>query len=59
MNSEEISPPPEIFRGLPCEYLKGIVREGESLTIYLDVSRLFSSTERLMLREISESAEPL
>jgi purine-binding chemotaxis protein CheW len=57
VNPEEIALPPEIFRGLPCEYLKGILREGEGLTIYLDVSRLFSSTERLMLREISEGAE--
>lgn len=46
-----ISPPPPIFRGLPCEYLRGILREGERLTIYLDIARLLSTTERVMLRD--------
>jgi Chemotaxis signal transduction protein len=50
-----LAPPPPIFRGLPCEFLRGILREGENLTIFLDISRLLSTTERVMLREMSEA----
>ena len=56
VDSSQLSPPPPIFRGLPCEYLRGILREGDRLTIYLDISRLLSTTERVMLREIADGA---
>jgi purine-binding chemotaxis protein CheW len=56
IEGSQISPPPPIFRGLPCEYLRGILREKDKLTIYLDIARLLSTTERVMLREISEGA---
>jgi purine-binding chemotaxis protein CheW len=56
IDSSQLSPPPPIFRGLPCEYLRGILREGDHLTIYLDISRLLSTTERVMLREIADGA---
>lgn len=44
-----VAPPPNLFRGLAGEYLKGIVRMGEKLVIFLDVERLLSSTERIAL----------
>ncbi|HTK47128.1 MAG TPA: chemotaxis protein CheW [Gemmatimonadaceae bacterium] len=44
-----VAPPPKLFRGLTAEYLKGIVRMGERLVIFLDVERLLSSTERIAL----------
>lgn len=44
-----VAPPPKLFRGLAGEYLKGIVRMGEKLVIFLDVERLLSSTERIAL----------
>lgn len=44
-----VAPPPNLFRGLTAEYLKGIVRMGERLVIFLDVERLLSSTERIAL----------
>ena len=44
-----VAPPPRLFRGLSCEYLKGIVRMSERLVIFLDVERLLSSTERIAL----------
>lgn len=51
-----IAPPPPIFKGLPCEYLRGILREGEKLTILLDVERILSTTERVILREAAAGA---
>jgi purine-binding chemotaxis protein CheW len=44
-----VAPPPNLFRGLAAEYLKGIVRMGERLVIFLDVERLLSSSERIAL----------
>lgn len=51
VDAAELSAPPPIFRGLPCEYLRGILRDGDRLIIYLDISRLLSTTERVMMRE--------
>lgn len=45
-----VSPPPKLFRGLAAEYLKGIVRRGERLVIFLDVDKLLSSSERISLQ---------
>ena len=44
-----VAPPPRLFRGLSCEYLRGIVRMSERLVIFLDVERLLSSSERIAL----------
>jgi purine-binding chemotaxis protein CheW len=44
-----VAPPPKLFRGLAGEYLRGIVRRGDRLVIYLDVEQLLSSTERIAL----------
>ena len=46
-----LSPPPKLFRGLAREYVKGIIRRGERLLIYLDVEHLLSSTERIALQD--------
>jgi len=56
IDAAHLAPPPPIFRGLPCEYLRGILREGDRLTIYLDIALLLSTTERVMLREMAEGA---
>lgn len=53
-----LSPPPPLFRGLAGEYLRGIVRLGDRLLIYLDVDRLLSSDERLTLERATEEALP-
>ncbi len=45
-----VSPPPKLFRGLSAEYLKGIVRRGDRLVIFLDVDQLLSSSERISLQ---------
>ena len=49
-----LAPPPKLFRGLSAEYLKGIVRRGERLVIFLDVDHLLASAERIALREAGE-----
>lgn len=46
-----LSAPPKLFRGIAREYLKGIIRRGERLLIYLDVEHLLSSTERIALQD--------
>jgi purine-binding chemotaxis protein CheW len=51
-----VAPPPKLFRGLAAEYLKGIVRMGEKLVIFLDVEKLLSSTERIALDEAEVEA---
>lgn len=56
VDSAQITPPPPIFRGLPCEYIRGILREGEKLTICLEITRLLSTTERVMLQDVASGA---
>lgn len=47
-----VSPPPKLFRGLSAEYLKGIVRRGERLVIFLDVDHLLTTSERISLQAV-------
>ena len=54
LDAASLQPPPPLFRGLAGEYLKGIVRRGDRLVIFLDVERLLATTDRLHL----ESAAP-
>ena len=58
LDPANVSPPPPLFRGLAGEYLKGIVRRGERLVIFLDVERLLTTTERLRLEEPAADAAP-
>jgi purine-binding chemotaxis protein CheW len=52
-----ISPPPPLFRGLSADLLKGIARIAEQLVIVLDVDRVLTSTDRIVLeRAIPELA---
>lgn len=52
----EVAPPPNYFRGLAAEYLKGIVRHDEKLVIYLDVEQLLSTSERIALQHAAPEA---
>lgn len=51
-----ITPPPPIFRGLAGEYLRGLVRRADRLVIYLDVTRLLTTTDRLLLDDARTEA---
>ena len=50
LGADDVAPPPSLFRGLAAEYLRGLVRRGERMLIYLEVPRLLTSTEHLELR---------
>jgi purine-binding chemotaxis protein CheW len=52
----DVAPPPTLFRGLAGEYLKGILRRGERLVIFLDVDKLLSSNERIALQTAGTEA---
>ena len=52
---DELAPPPEIFRGLSAEFLRGIVRRGERLVIVLDVGNMLTANEQLTLARSSEA----
>lgn len=67
--ADRLSPPPAIFRGLSAEYLRGLARRADakrgggaaesdgSLLIVLEVERLLSATERMVLeRAMAESS---
>lgn len=47
---DQVTAPPPLFHGLAGHYLRGIVRRGDRLLIFLDVARLLTATERLALR---------
>ena len=51
-----LSAPPKLFRGLTGDYLKGIVRSGSRLVMYLDVEHLLTSTERIALHQAGGEA---
>jgi purine-binding chemotaxis protein CheW len=53
METESISEPPPIFRGLRSEYLNGILRREDGLVLVLNVDRLLDSHEQLALAEVS------
>lgn len=52
----DVAPPPTLFRGLAGEYLKGILRRGDRLVIFLDVDKLLSSNERMALQSAGAEA---
>jgi len=55
VDPSRLAPPPPLFRGLAGEYLRGLVRHGSRLVIYLDVARLLSSTDRLQIEHAAEA----
>ena len=54
LDKATLSPPPPLFRGLAGEYLIGILRRKDRLVIVLDVARLLSSNERLVLEQMRD-----
>jgi len=55
LDSSRLAPPPALFRGLAASYLRGVVRRGERLVVFLEVTRLFATDERIVLEQ--QSAE--
>ena len=53
LDASRLAPPPALFRGLAAGYLRGVVRRGEKLVVFLDVARLFATDERIVLEQPS------
>ena len=49
LDPARLAPPPALFRGLAESYVRGVVRRGERLVVFLEVARLFSTDERIVL----------
>lgn len=56
LEAGKLAPPPALFRGLAAEYLLGVVRRDQRLVIFLDVARLLTTSERLVLERAAEAA---
>lgn len=54
--SEELAPPPPLFRGLSAEFLRGVVRRNDRLIVFLEVTKLLTTDERLVLERAAEGA---
>ena len=56
VGGDQLDPPPTLFRGLPGEYLRGVLRRDGRLVVVLHAARLLSATERLMLASAASAA---
>ena len=56
--AEQLAPPPPLFRGLSAEFLRGIVRRGDRLIVFLEVTKLLTTDERVVLERAAEGATP-
>lgn len=56
LDAGKIAPPPALFRGLAASYVRGVVRRGERLVVFLDVAQLFATDERIVLERQSEGS---
>ena len=56
LDPAKMAPPPPLFRGLAADYLRGVVRRGERLVLFLDIARLLSTSERIVLERADEPA---
>ncbi len=54
LDAGRLAPPPSLFRGLAASYVRGIVRRAERLVVLLDVGRLFSTDERIVMERPAE-----
>ncbi len=49
LSQESIQPPPEVARGIGPEFLKGVWEDREGIILLLDIDRILSSTEKVLL----------
>jgi len=54
LDGSRLAPPPPLFKGLAASYVRGVVRRGERLVVFLDVPNLFATEERIVLDRPSE-----
>lgn len=51
LSPEQIRTPPSIFKGFKTEYLTGLGKHGERIIILLNIDRLLTSEEKIILKE--------
>ena len=49
INSANIQPPPHMISGIGTEYIQGVVKLEENLLVILDIHKLFSKQELMLL----------
>jgi len=54
LDPSRLAPPPTLFKGLAASYVRGVVRRGERLVVFLDIPNLFATDERIVLDRPSE-----
>lgn len=54
--AEQLAPPPPLFRGLSAEFLRGVVRRNDRLIVFLEVTKLLTTDERLALEQAADGA---
>lgn len=54
--AEQLAPPPPLFRGLSAEFLRGVVRRNDRLIVFLEVTKLLTTDERLVLERAADGA---
>jgi hypothetical protein len=47
--ADSVSPPPPLFRGLAAEFIRGVAKVRDQLVVVLDVDRVVSSADRIVL----------
>ncbi len=55
--AEDLIAPPSIFKGLKTEYLKGLGKKEGRIIILLNLDRLLTSEEKIILKESAELIE--
>ncbi len=55
--SDQLAPPPPLFRGLSAEFLRGVVRRPDRLIVFLEVTKLLTHDERLVLKRAADGAK--
>jgi purine-binding chemotaxis protein CheW len=58
--SDQLSPPPALFKGLARQYLRALVRgktEEEPVIVVLDVAHLLTARERIVLEQVVAGAK--
>lgn len=56
IEADQLTLPPAYFRGIAGQYLKGIMRRNDRLVIVLDVPKLLSATDRMVLQAATPAA---
>lgn len=48
---ENIQPPPEVAKGIGSEFLEGVCEDGEDILLILNMDRILTTTEKILLEE--------